>query len=109
MTKVTPLGGISGGISFFTKTYTIETNGFMSSVQILWRQYCLALSGRRRIYIPKPRATALTRLCPGLLCYGLSGRWNTGFARFYINCAPLPWAVMRRAFSPVFDTLFFIG
>jgi len=26
------------------------------------------------VNIPKPRATALTRLCPGLLCAGLSAR-----------------------------------
>jgi len=34
----------------------------------------LALSGRLSVYIPTPRAAALTRLCPGLLCAELSAR-----------------------------------
>jgi len=39
--------------------------------------YChiaLPLQGGCFLLFPTPRATALTRLCPGLLCVGLSGR-----------------------------------
>ena len=54
--------------SSVTKSVRSENNIYGS-----YRNIALPFQGGD-VYLPKPRATALVRLCPGLLCAGLSAR-----------------------------------
>ena len=83
-------------------TLGITNHEFKNNAEKLRLSATRAIFAPMQLFIfPERGATALARLCPGLLYYGLSDRWNAGFAKPRAAALrALPWADILRPFRP---------